>query len=291
MPEQPEQVRVPYPPDRYDRDKGRIRTKPEVSVQDSYRLNTIRLALPGQAAIDVIPATEAHACSVDPRTVLGAPSPVWIMSGCNAFGRLSTPHEQLSTTDILHQYLDLMGWTWHPAVLMSPGREWVETGAVVLGPSRDETLSTARYHGQEVVLLWDASGVSTIATGLAGLAIDVVDGPAVAVVASPALLGCPMRFGADAVCVRQGGPFVSRSIEVAGAWQRHRALLVSAIGCTVCDGAFIDGRGGPISLASAFVPSRRGGWQWGSPLPATDLYPRPAAPGIPADDANGGEGE
>ena len=83
---------------------------------------------------------------------------------------------------------------------------------VVLGPSRDEILSTDRHHGQEAVLLWDERGVSTMATGLAD---DVVDGPPVAVVTAKALLGCPVRFGADAVCVRQGGPFVSRSIEVA----------------------------------------------------------------------------
>jgi len=268
MPEQPEQVRVPYPPDRYDRDKGRFREEPEVPPQDSYRFNTIRLALPGRAAIDVTPATGDRASTVDPETVFGPQSPVWIMSGCNAFGRLSTPGNQASTSEILVQDLKRRGWTCHPAVLIAPGRQWVETGAVVLGQSRDEILSTVRYHGQEAVLLWDEHGVRTITTGLSR---DVADGPAVAVTTSPSLLGCPMRFGADARCVRQGGPFVSRSMEVAAAWQLHRSLLVAALGCTVCDGAFVDGRGGPISLVSAFVPSRRGGWQWGPPLPETTV--------------------
>jgi hypothetical protein len=93
----------------------------------------------------------------------------------------------------------------------------------------------------------------------------------VAVVTAPALLGCPMRFGADAVCVRQGGPFVSRSIEVATFWERHRALLVSALGCSVCEGGVVDGNGRPIALVSSFVPSRRGGWQAGPPLSLASL--------------------
>ena len=263
---QPSQVKVPYPPDRYERDEGRLREEPEVSVQESYRRNVIRVALPGAAIIDVVPAAAGGqvTSSMAPAKIFGAGSPVWIVSGCNAFGRLSTPDDQASTSNALVQYLKPMGWTLHPAVLMAPGRQWVETGVVVLGPSRDEILSTARYHGQDAVLLWDEYGVRTIATGLAD---DVADSPAVAVATSPALLGCPMRFGADVRCVREGGPFVSRSMEVAASWQGHRALLVSAFGCTVCDGGFVDGRGGPIALVSSFVPSRRGGWQWGPPVP------------------------
>ena len=136
----PSQVQVPYPPNRYDREKGRIRLEPEVPVQDSYRLNTIRVGLPGPTVIDVIPAPAGQASSVDPGTVFGAESPVWIVSGCNAFGRLSTPDDQVSTSKALVQYLKPMGWTLHPAVLMPPGRQWVETGVVVLGPSRDEIL-------------------------------------------------------------------------------------------------------------------------------------------------------
>jgi Protein of unknown function (DUF3293) len=200
--------------------------------------------------------------------LFGAEPQVWIMSGCNAFGRLSTPPDQASTTEVLQQHLELRGWVWHPAVLMAPGREWIETGAVVLGPSRDEILSTARYHGQEAVLRWDALGVSTIATGMTE---DVADSPPVPVVTSPALLGCPMRFGADVVCVRQGGPFGSRAMAAAATWELHRSLLVSALGCTLCDGGIVDDRGRPTAVVSAFVPSRRGGWQWGPPLRSTTV--------------------
>jgi Protein of unknown function (DUF3293) len=265
-----QQVQVPYPPHRNDPGKLRFREEPGVSVQDSYRLNTIRLTLPGRTPIDVIPATDGAqtASSVDPGTVFGAESAVWIVSGCNAFGRLSTPGDQAATTEVLYDHLDSVGWTWHPAVLMAPGREWIETGAVVLGPSRDEIVSTALYHGQEAVLRWDEHGISTISTGLTD---DVVDARPVPVTTSPALLGCPMRFGADLVCVRQGGPFGSRAIAAASAWEKHRALLVSALGCTVCAGGAV-GYGRPISGVSSFVPSRRGGWQNGPPLSSAALH-------------------
>lgn len=156
-----------------------------------------------------------------------------------------------------------MEWTSHPAVLMAPGREWVETGAVVLGQSRDKIVSKALHFGQEAVLLWDERGISVISTGLSA---DVVDWPPVAVAMSRALLGCPMRFGAEAICVRQGGPYGSRAIAAASLWEQHRALLVSALGCTVCEGGVVCGNGRPLAGSSSYVPSRRGGWQWGPPL-------------------------
>ena len=266
----PQQVKVPYPPHRNDPGKRRFRQDPQVCVQDSYRRNVIRVALPDGATTDVIPAAEGAQAvsSVNPSSLFAAESPVWIMSGCNAYGRLSTPGDQAATSEVLHERLDLRGWTWHRAVLMDPGRQWVETGAVVLGQSREEVVAMALYHGQEAVLLWDEYGISTFATGLAD---DVVDGPPIPVTTSPALSGCPMRFGEDAVCVRHGGPFGSRAIAAAMSWELHRAMLVSALGCTVCQGGVVDAKGRPIALVSSFVPSRRGGWQSGPPLSSAAL--------------------
>ena len=259
----PEQVKVPYAPNRHDPGERRFREPPAMSVQKSYRHNTIQLDLPGRALINVTPAGSGAVSSVDPGTVFAAESPVWIISGCNTYGRLSTVGDQASSTEVLHEQLDAMDWTWHSAVLMAPGREWVETGAVVLGVSQDEIVSKALRHGQEAVLLWDARGISVVATGLSD---DVIDGLPIAVATSPALLGGPMRFGADVSCVRQGGPFGSRAMAVATMWEQHRALLVSALGCTVCDGGVVCGNGRPMAISSSYVPSRRGGWQWGPPL-------------------------
>lgn len=259
----PQQVKVPYAPHRNDPGKRRFREAPAMSVQKSYRHNTIRLDLPGQVPIDVTPMGRGAVTSVDPRTVFGAESPVWIVSGCNTYGRLSTVDDQASSVEVLHEQLGGMDWTWHPAVLMASGREWVETGAVVLGASQEKIVSKALRHGQEALLLWDKRGISVVATGLRD---DVVDGLPVAVATSPALLGCPMRFGADGTCARQGGPFGSRAMAVATMWEQHRALLVAALGCTVCEGGVVCGNGQPLAISSSYVPSRRGGWQWGPPL-------------------------
>ena len=141
MPEQtqpqprPSQVKVPYPPDRYERDEGRLREEPAVSVQASYRHNIIRVALPGAAMIDVVPADAGGQVmsSMDPAMIFGAESPMWIMSGFNAFGRLSTLGDQAATSEVLVEQFNSKGWTWHPAVLMDPGRQWLETGAVEIG--------------------------------------------------------------------------------------------------------------------------------------------------------------
>ena len=262
-PPKPEQVQVPYAPHRDDPGKRRFREPPAMSVQESYRHNTIRINVRGEFPIDVTPAGEGAAFSADPGTIFGTESPVWIVSGCNAFGRLSTVEDQAATTEVLHEQLDVMGWIWHPAVLMAPGREWVETGAVVLGASQDEIVSKALRHGQEAVLLWDERGISVVATGLSD---DVVDGLPVAVRTSPARLGCPMRCGADVMCARQGGPFGSRAMAVATLWEQHRALLVSALGCSVCEGGVVCANGRPMAISSTYVPSRRGGWQWGPAL-------------------------
>ena len=49
-------------------------------------------------------------------TVFGAQSPVWMVSGCNAFGRLSTVDDQGLPTGVRYERLEARGWTWHPIV-------------------------------------------------------------------------------------------------------------------------------------------------------------------------------
>ena len=45
----------------------------------------------------------------------------------------------------------------------------------------------------------------------------------------------------------------------------HRALLASALGCTVREGGVVCDNGRPLALSSTFVPPRREGWQSGPP--------------------------
>jgi hypothetical protein len=51
-------------------------------------------------------------------------------------------------------------------------------------------------------------------------------------------------------------------------WKHHRAMLLDAFGCDVCQG---DGGNGAIGVVDLFTPSRQGGWQWGSPRTRSDL--------------------
>lgn len=73
---------------------------------------------------------------------------------------------------------------------------------------------------------------------------------------------CPMQ-PADPTsrerCVRPGGPWVSRSREMAASFDRDRAALVSVVGCDVCHGGQARGApGGPILLHEWSAASRYG---------------------------------
>ena len=260
----PDQVPVPYPPHRHGSQPEPLRPPPSEPPTDSYRHNSVRIQLPGQA-LDVIPvaaAAESAASSGLP----GGGGPIHILSGCSSFGRLVTQEDNAATVAALHDHLNIRGWTWHRAALMPPGREWIETGAAIRGVDLDAVVDLARHHGQEAVLTWDENGLTYTATGIAA---DLRSGTEpTPVITRPAGPGCPMRFdNRSQACVRAGGPWVSRSREVALVWEQHRHMLVAALGCSVCAGGPVSDQGRPLGLTAIFTPSRRGGWQWGPPLP------------------------
>ena len=45
----------------------------------------------------------------------------------------------------------------------------------------------------------------------------------------------------------------------------HRALIASALGCTVWQGGVVRDSGRPLALSSTFVPPRADRWQCGPP--------------------------
>jgi hypothetical protein len=63
---------------------------------------------------------------------------------------------------------------------------------------------------------------------------------------------CPMPSAdpdGQLTCVRPGGPWVGRSMEVAAMFERDRAALLSAVGCDICRGGRIrSAPGSPILL-------------------------------------------
>lgn len=73
-----------------------------------------------------------------------------------------------------------------------------------------------------------------------------------------------MQGGVEDWCKRYGGPWTSSSMTAALVWETHRKMLVEALGCTVCHGGPV-AMGSPGGSRDLFVPTREGGWQWGSP--------------------------
>ncbi|MBK7820492.1 MAG: DUF3293 domain-containing protein [Tessaracoccus sp.] len=178
----------------------------------------------------------------------------------NAFGRPTTRTDNAQSLHQLRWRLDFHEWDWCLTVSTSPDRQWVEGGALIRGVDEDEVLDLALFHGQAVVLRWDQTGLTALPT-MAG--VDVGNPTPVPVRIAPALTGCPLRGGADGVCKMYGGPWTRSSISAALMWQRHRAMLLDAFGCDVCQG---NGGDGPVGAIDLFVPTRDGGWQYGPPL-------------------------
>lgn len=257
-----DQVGVPVPPPRGD-DSGLLRYPHAVPAEESYRTNGIRVWPDGVdgRVVDVEPVPGS--VSDPPRSLFGADAgTVFVVPGQHAFGRPATRAENAETLRRLIARLEIQHWVWCPSTTFDPARQWVEQGVVVRDADLDQVVDLARYHGQGVVLRWDADGLAPLATRPG--AEPPGAGVPVPVRVVPARRGCPMRRGVDGWCVQQGGPWTSGSITMSLLWETHRAMLVDALGCGVCEGGPVT-VGAPLGATDLFTPSRHGGWQWGSP--------------------------
>ncbi|MBB1483291.1 hypothetical protein H5392_05355 [Tessaracoccus sp. MC1865] len=267
-----DQISVPRAPHRTDPDYGKVlRRRPSVPVVESYRQTVIRIWPNGsdESPVDVVPTPGAE--THGPEALFGEGcGPVFVVSGNHAFGRLTMPDEDAATLGGLYWRLEYQGEDWVPSVSSSPNRQWVEKGAVVKGIDEEEALSTAFFHGQDFVFRWDSSGLTPLATREG---VDVGGDEPVAVQLAPARTGCPLRCGADGVCKMYGGPWTSSSITAAYFWSQHRALLLDAFGCDVCEG---EGGGGLTGGVDLFTPSREGGWQRGAPRTLEQIRDTPS---------------
>ncbi len=255
-----DQIPNPSIPSRHwARVDGVVRRPHAESVEDSYRSNVVRLWPAGASvgAVDLVPGTASPSSS--PSEVFGTGCrEAFIIAGTHAAGRLTTRADDDATLLGLRCFLAFNEWRWSPTVTTSPDRSWVEPGALIRGVPEDEVADQAAYHGQAVILRWDADGLAPRAT-MQG--VNVGDPTPTPVALVPALIGCPLRRGADGVCKAHGGGWTSGSREAYLAWRLHRSLLLDAFGCGVCQG---EGPQGPDS-SEHFTPSREGGWQWGPP--------------------------
>lgn len=234
--------------------------------EESYRHNIIRTWPEGRAGrpVDLVPTPGAE--HLPPSALFDDARPAWVIPGVHCFGRLTTVADDAESLGHFQRLLERLDWTWHASVTTSPTRQWVEPGALVLCDDADEVLSMARRQGQAVVQRWDDEGLWAVRTADGSLLHEEHDeGPSVPLVAAPGATGCPLRCGADDWCKRDGGPYGSAAMAAARVFQEHRALLVEAFGCDVCEGGPL-GPGHAVGMTQLFTPSREGGWMWGQPL-------------------------
>lgn len=255
-----DQIWVPEPPRRTDpADPERV--APSVPVDESYRVHEMRLwpQGPDELPLDLVPMPGEP--SDPPSAAFGeGAGTVFFVSGNQAFGRPTTREDNTQSLERLLGRLTIEGETWCPATIQAPDRRWVEQGALLRDIGQDAAREIGRRFGQDVVLRWDAEGLTPV---------DAREGsdlqPGISVQVRPARLGCPMRGGVEDWCKRYGGPWTSNSRVAALVWESHRAMLLQALGgCSVCHGGPVDwGRpGGAVDL---FTPTREGGWHWGTP--------------------------
>jgi hypothetical protein len=261
-----QQVRVPRPPEGDEGPRG-SRAGATTPVVDSYRHDIVRVATAG-GAVDIVPGHVAEV--LDPARTQSqvAPGvdgggPLHVIPASHAPGEPTTARQDARATRELHRALDQRGWTWDRAVIFPRGREWVQAAAAVCDVPLDRLLDLARDRGHEAVHTWFDGLLVATPTGLGP---DLVAPVVVRAGIRPADAGCPMRFGqADQVCVREGGPFTGSSMRAALVWEHHRALLVAALGCSVCGGRNVATQGRPYGITDMVTPSRRGGWAWAAP--------------------------
>lgn len=198
-----DQIPSPYIPSRSRaRADGVLRMPHGESVLESYRSNVVRIWPTASApAVDLVPG--ATSPSASPADVFGPDCrEAFIVAGTHAAGRLTTREDDDATLLGLRCFLGFNEWRWSPTVTTSPDRSWVEPGALIRGVPEDEVADQAAYHGQAVILRWDADGLAPRAT-MPG--VNVGDPTPTPVALAPALIGCPLRRGADGVCKAHGG--------------------------------------------------------------------------------------
>ncbi|MDO9380363.1 MAG: DUF3293 domain-containing protein [Nocardioidaceae bacterium] len=188
---------------------------------------------------------------------------VWFVSAWNPGAEPASLAANLRRHEALLTHAEQLDEHALTTVVHAPDRSWAEQAVMVR--HRDDALLLAREHGAPAVVR--CSDLGTVVLVPSGERLTSV---------STVRLGAPPRCPllaesrAGQLCRQYGGPFGRRAIQAAADWQIHRDLLLSTLGCEVCeDGRFtvcypdkdhpVEGSGGAISLVDATVASRWGG--------------------------------
>jgi hypothetical protein len=158
--------------------------------------------------------------------------------------------------------LELVEETGLPSLVMTAlqsGSQWVEPVVFVTGLSRGAAEEIAQELGQRAVVELDRARVHPLildGTQSLGYAWSL---HALAGAPCALSLGCELTFSPK----RVGGPYVSRSREVASLWSSHRKLTHELLGCDPCQNgasvATVSGKnipGAPIALSEVLPATR-----------------------------------
>lgn len=229
---------------------GQGELAPRPTLVESYRLGNLRVWSDAGQAVDLLPRVETEPnlpmTEPSPSTaeLVEAPSrptaepveaPIHLVFPANTLSPCSDAEAEA------HQWLRTVvenrGVDWTRAARWSPSLDWAQPGVAIRGLDEDAMLLLAVELGLDVWLRWDDFGVR-VRSGDETLAWL----PAARVSLREVRPGCPLRSGVDDFCTPWGGPWTGQSRAAWVMWQRHRRMLVTALGCGVCHGGEVHQR-------------------------------------------------
>jgi hypothetical protein len=229
---------------------------PELTPEllDTYKTNVLRITDPydiEDTIWEVRPGTAGAGPDIDVMQVI----PAW-----NPDGRPVGSGENGALRENLE--IDVLGADGgHFAVgaAHDPDYAWVEEALIVRDISDEEAARVAAGHGQPALWRWDGHVLTVLRSG-DGRALASVRTSARSLASRPCVRPHNQPDPAQP-CVRPGGPWTGRSIEVAAEWTRDRYVLLGVLGCDICDhGMLPAGQGHPRllhqwSAASRYAPA------------------------------------
>src|SRR3954453_9787157 len=217
-------------------------TLPEVLLE-TFRTNVLRVVDPDDYKETVWQLTPVDAASVSAGP---APEPaLHIIPAFNPGGRLTWIGESVAHRETLEFLTLKAGGGFAVGAAHAPDLSWAEESIVVSDLDDERAAALAREHEQPAFWRWRGDQL-TVLDADASVRAEVT-------VAVQELLHVPCVMprnqpSSTERCVRPGGPWVRRSIEMAAFWTRDRNDLLSVLYCEICQATRPPGPGAPLLL-------------------------------------------
>jgi hypothetical protein len=194
-----------------------------------------------------------------------------ILTAWNKFGQPTEEQQNLIQNEHLKQHLEERKLKYEPILTLASNFRWLEDSYLVEGLTFHQAEDIATAYGQlAFVILHDNKAVVRLTTNASfmGLPRDT-ELTTFVTMKEVGYNHCPARYQANdkTKCTMVGGPYGSAAIHAAGIWGTTRKQFVSRLGCTPCNAkpnATVPPKDGAILVSEPDMPSRFGGFQWGS---------------------------